>query len=250
VIFRQLNVFTFEKPITPKLPRQRSCSRHHGPPYYYLNVSSHSPSSGFSAATRQCKTIWEMLGEKGLRPHVVSWFATQGEQNLNGKMVSNMFPFIGRVSRGFDFLGVDFQPGAPLAPSAVSLARKTEKIARLYEHLSSVALAKEEGASPERIGRYHKHWQRWLQSPIGQLAPAGPTPPAAAPAAAPHGDSLSHHSAPPRVARTGGHQTKQKHENENEKTGGDGIATLYRGSTSDRRRVHGQRGNRADLLCQ
>jgi hypothetical protein len=40
-------------------------------------------------------------------------------------------------------LGVDFQPGAPLAPSAVSLARKTEKIARLHEHLSSVALAKE-----------------------------------------------------------------------------------------------------------
>jgi hypothetical protein len=51
--------------------------------------------------------------------------------------------FIGRVTRGFDFLGVDFQPGAPLAPSAVSLARKTEKIARLHEHLSSVALAKE-----------------------------------------------------------------------------------------------------------
>ncbi len=44
-----------------------------------------------SAATRQCKTVWEMLGEKGLKCHVVSWFATQGEQNLNGKMVSNMF---------------------------------------------------------------------------------------------------------------------------------------------------------------
>jgi hypothetical protein len=47
-----------------------------------------------SAATRQCKTIWEMLGEKGLRSHVVSWFATQGEQNLNGKMVSIMFAHV------------------------------------------------------------------------------------------------------------------------------------------------------------
>ena len=84
--------------------------------------------------------------------------------------------FIGRVSRGFDFLGVDFQPGAPLAPSAVSLARKTEKIARLYEHLSSVALAKEEGASQERIGRYETHWARWLRSLTDRSAPAAPAP--------------------------------------------------------------------------
>jgi hypothetical protein len=81
-------------------------------------------------------------------------------------MVSNMFPFIGRVSRGFDFLGVDFQPGAPLAPSAVSLARKTEKIARLYE----------QGASQERIGRYETHWARWLRSLTDRSVPAAPAP--------------------------------------------------------------------------
>lgn len=44
-----------------------------------------------SAATRQCKTVWEMLGERGLKSHVVGWFATQGEQDLNGCMVSNMY---------------------------------------------------------------------------------------------------------------------------------------------------------------
>lgn len=44
-----------------------------------------------SAATRKCKTLWEMLGENGLRSHVISWFATQGERDLDGKMVSNMF---------------------------------------------------------------------------------------------------------------------------------------------------------------
>ncbi|MFT4640695.1 MAG: hypothetical protein ACI8T1_004026 [Verrucomicrobiales bacterium] len=26
-----------------------------------------------SAATRQCKTVWELLGERGLRSHVVGW---------------------------------------------------------------------------------------------------------------------------------------------------------------------------------
>jgi hypothetical protein len=72
--------------------------------------------------------------------------------------------FIGRVSRGFDFLGIDFQPSAPLAASAVSLARKTEKIARLYE----------QGASPERIGRYETHWARWLHSLLDRSAPAAP----------------------------------------------------------------------------
>lgn len=55
-----------------------------------------------SAATRQCKTLWEMLGEKGLRSHVVSWFATQGEQGLNGKMVSNMYGHIKGVSAESD----------------------------------------------------------------------------------------------------------------------------------------------------
>jgi predicted AlkP superfamily phosphohydrolase/phosphomutase/tetratricopeptide (TPR) repeat protein len=44
-----------------------------------------------SAATRKCRTLWEMLGENGLRSHVVGWFATQGERDLDGKMVSNMF---------------------------------------------------------------------------------------------------------------------------------------------------------------
>ena len=38
-----------------------------------------------SAATRQCKTLWEMLGEHGLRSHIISWFATQGERDQIGR---------------------------------------------------------------------------------------------------------------------------------------------------------------------
>lgn len=41
-------------------------------------------------ASRRCKTIWEILGERGLRTHVVGWFATQGERLPRGCMVSNL----------------------------------------------------------------------------------------------------------------------------------------------------------------
>jgi predicted AlkP superfamily phosphohydrolase/phosphomutase/tetratricopeptide (TPR) repeat protein len=44
-----------------------------------------------SAATRQCKAIWNILSERGLKTNLVSWFATQGEQDPNVKLVSNLF---------------------------------------------------------------------------------------------------------------------------------------------------------------
>jgi hypothetical protein len=146
---------------------------------------------------------------------------------------------IGRVTRGFDFLGVDFQPGAPLAPSAVSLARKTEKIARLHE----------QGASPERIGRYRQHWQKWLHSLIGQPTPAGSTPPDATPPPATPVRSLSHHSPQLRFTQAGRAQkTIQKYENENETTGIHRITTLRRGGTRLRGCVRSRRGDGADYL--
>jgi hypothetical protein len=61
--------------------------------------------------------------------------------------------FIGRVERGFDFLGFDFSPSGLTGSSTRSLARHIEKTARLYE----------QGASPERIGRYRE--QRWPMVP-------------------------------------------------------------------------------------
>jgi hypothetical protein len=146
---------------------------------------------------------------------------------------------IGRVTRGFDFLGVDFQPGAPLAPSAVSLARKTEKIARLHE----------QGASPERIGRYRQHWQKWLHRLIGQPPPAGSTPPDATPPPAPPVRSLSYHSPQLRFTQAGcAPRTIQKYDNENEKTGIHRITTLRRGGSRHRGCVRSQRGHGADYF--
>lgn len=88
------NLTTLEPQLSPMLWTSIATGKmayHHGV-YGFTEVD---PVSGrivpVSAATRKCKTIWEMLGERGLKSHVVGWFATQGEQDLNGCMVSNMY---------------------------------------------------------------------------------------------------------------------------------------------------------------
>ena len=92
------NLATLEPQLEPQLSPMLWTSIATGKMAYHHGVQGFTevdPVSGqvvpVSAATRQCKTVWEMLGEQGLRSHLVSWFATQGEQDLNGKMVSNMF---------------------------------------------------------------------------------------------------------------------------------------------------------------
>ena len=95
------NLATLEPQLSPMLWTSIATGKmayHHG----VHGFTEVDPVSGgvvpVSAATRQCKTVWEMLGEKGLKSHVVSWFATQGEQDLNGKMVSNMFGHVKGVT--------------------------------------------------------------------------------------------------------------------------------------------------------
>ncbi|MCP4266580.1 MAG: hypothetical protein GY777_13570 [Candidatus Brocadiaceae bacterium] len=65
--------------------------------------------------------------------------------------------FIGRVERGFDFLGYFIKPGV-LRVSRGTFERFTERIARLYE----------QGAGIERIGEYVRHWLKWVRSGIGR----------------------------------------------------------------------------------
>ena len=67
-------------------------------------------------------------------------------------------PFIGRVSRGFDFLGYQFTPaGLEVAPRAVE--RCVERVSRLYE----------QGADLIRIETYVRRWQRWARSGLRSL---------------------------------------------------------------------------------
>ena len=66
--------------------------------------------------------------------------------------------FIGRVSRGFDFLGYLLTPaGLEVAPRAVE--RCVERVSRLYER----------GAGLVRIGAYVRCWQRWAMSGLREM---------------------------------------------------------------------------------
>ena len=64
--------------------------------------------------------------------------------------------FIGRTSRGFDFLGYQFTPSG-LVVAAKTIERFTERWNRLYE----------QGADAVRIGAYVRHWQRWVRGGLG-----------------------------------------------------------------------------------
>ena len=88
------NLTTLEPQLSPMLWTSIATGKmayHHGVPGFTEVDPRNGAVVPVSAATRTCRTLWEMLGERGLRSHVVSWFATQGEQHLDGKMVSNMF---------------------------------------------------------------------------------------------------------------------------------------------------------------
>lgn len=108
------NLATLEPQLSPMLWSSIATGKmayHHG----VEGFTEVDPVSGqvtaVSAATRKCKAVWEMLGEKGLRSHVVSWFATQGEQDLDGKMVSNMYGHLKGTTQDMD--PADFPPPMP-----------------------------------------------------------------------------------------------------------------------------------------
>ncbi|NLY01838.1 MAG: hypothetical protein GXY83_37610 [Rhodopirellula sp.] len=64
--------------------------------------------------------------------------------------------FIGRILRGFDFLGYQIHPDR-LCASPRTAANHAQRIGRLYE----------QGASATCIGQYVQRWQRWLTSGLG-----------------------------------------------------------------------------------
>ncbi len=64
--------------------------------------------------------------------------------------------FIGRIARGFDFLGYWFSP-AGLGIAGKTVARMVDKVSRLYG----------QGADEGRIETYLNHWWRWVRSGVG-----------------------------------------------------------------------------------
>ena len=87
------NLTTLDPQLSPMLWTSIATGKHayhHGVPGF-TEVNAAGQVVPVSAATRRCKTVWEMLGEHGLKSHVVSWFATQGEQLPQGCIVSNLY---------------------------------------------------------------------------------------------------------------------------------------------------------------
>jgi len=65
--------------------------------------------------------------------------------------------FIGRSSRGLDFLGYSLLPHVIVGPSLPALKHCAARIFQLYE----------QGADLTRIGEYVRHWCRWYMSGCG-----------------------------------------------------------------------------------
>ncbi len=87
------NLTTLNPQLSPMLWTSIATGKHayhHGVPGF-TEVNAAGQVVPVSAATRQCRTVWEMLGEHGLKSHVVSWFATQGERPGKGCVVSNLY---------------------------------------------------------------------------------------------------------------------------------------------------------------
>jgi hypothetical protein len=69
--------------------------------------------------------------------------------------------FIGRISRGFDFLGYRFLPSGIVGVATQTFERCVERMARRYE----------QGADAIRIGDYVRRGSRWVRSGLaGEVA--------------------------------------------------------------------------------
>ena len=83
---------------------------------------------------------------------------------VQGQLVGGGKRLIGKLSKGFDFLGYRVVPGRRLRSSAESKRRFAEKFRRLYE----------QGASSMRLWRYAQGWWRWHRAGLdGRVALKG-----------------------------------------------------------------------------
>ncbi|NET86341.1 MAG: hypothetical protein F6J94_32115 [Moorea sp. SIO1F2] len=70
--------------------------------------------------------------------------------------------FIGRIAKGFDFLGYWFTPTG-LGVASKTVSRMLDKVSRLYE----------QNADDERIETYLKRWWRWVRSGVDGILCVG-----------------------------------------------------------------------------
>lgn len=74
--------------------------------------------------------------------------------------------FIGRIAKGFDFLGYRFGPG-PLQLATQTVRKHVERLLRLYEQQAKKKATPLEVARV--LGDYVKRWRRWCSAGLGSL---------------------------------------------------------------------------------
>ncbi len=78
--------------------------------------------------------------------------------------------FIGRIEKGFDFLGYHFNP-AGLTVAHETFVRFVARATRLYEQEPGEALAS------ARLGLYVRRWVRWAGAGLGAVRGGNPNNP-------------------------------------------------------------------------
>ncbi len=76
--------------------------------------------------------------------------------------------FIGRIKKGFDFLGYHFSR-EPLRVANITVKKHVERFVRLYEQQKTKKATTKEMAWV--LGRYVKRWQRWQLLCIWHVLP-------------------------------------------------------------------------------
>ncbi len=71
--------------------------------------------------------------------------------------------FIGRIERGFDFLGTHFSRDG-LKVAKATIQRFVERAARLYEQ------ERMGGGAPDALGMYVRRWNGWARGGMGDLS--------------------------------------------------------------------------------
>lgn len=86
------NLSTLEPSLSPMLWTTIATSRHpaeHG--VHGFTEVRDGRVLPVSAATRQCRAIWNILSSQNLKTNLVGWFASQGERDPNVRLVSNLY---------------------------------------------------------------------------------------------------------------------------------------------------------------
>ena len=116
---------------------------------YQNCVTTHNVNFGIKAST-----VRQFLISSGLPSKKAIQIVNQTLNELKVEKHPDK-TFIGRIAKGFDFLGYSFEPkGLSLAPK--TLANFLERITQLYE----------QGADNRRIGQYVRNWLRWVRAGV------------------------------------------------------------------------------------